>query len=127
MIIQERAEFNDRSKPTYFEHQDANQGRWTDLIRRMIAARQIRDIPVERVHEVIGNLLYGTMFTNYFVGATKSYELQTEDILDIVLHGILNPVPESKRTGATTKRKSTQKQIRSDRKIREEMRGVSLK
>ncbi|HQL61853.1 MAG TPA: TetR/AcrR family transcriptional regulator [bacterium] len=124
LIIQERAEFNDRSRPTYFEHRDANMGRWKDLIRRMIAAKQVRDIPVERVSEVIGNLLYGTMFTNYFLGATKSHDMQTEDILDIVLHGILNP--ESGGSEAVTKRKSTKRPISSGRKIKEKMRGLSL-
>ncbi|HOE10391.1 MAG TPA: hypothetical protein PKJ23_03095, partial [bacterium] len=108
----------------YFEHRDANMGRWKDLIRRMIAAKQVRDIPVERVSEVIGNLLYGTMFTNYFLGATKSHDMQTEDILDIVLHGILNP--ESGGSEAVTKRKSTKRPISSGRKIKEKMRGLSL-
>jgi hypothetical protein len=30
------------------------------------------------------------MFTNYFAGQRKSSDAQARDILDIVLHGILN-------------------------------------
>ena len=125
LIILERAVFKDRGKPTYFKHRDENTGRWIELLDRMIATGQIRDIPVERVSDVIGNLLYGTMFTNYFVGATKPYDLQAEDILDIILHGILNP--EIKGSEAVTKRKSTEKRNCSDRKTEEEMRGVFCK
>lgn len=60
LIILERAVFKDRGKPTYFKHRDENTGRWIELLDRMIATGQIRDIPVERVSDVIGNLLYGT-------------------------------------------------------------------
>ena len=28
-------------------------------------------MPVERITDVVGNLLYGTMFTNYFTGQAK--------------------------------------------------------
>ena len=64
-------------------------GRWRDLFRGLIASGRVRSIPVQRITEVISNLVYGTMFTNYFAGASKSYEDQTRDILDIVFRGIL--------------------------------------
>ena len=33
-------------------------------------------MPVERVIDVLGDLLYGTMFTNYFAGRDKHYREQ---------------------------------------------------
>ncbi len=90
LFIQERAEFKDRKKPTYFEYRDAKVGNWQELYRSLITAGRVRAIPVERITDVIGNLLYGTMFTNYFVGRSTSYEAQAQDILDIVFYGILS-------------------------------------
>ena len=53
-------------------------------------------MPVERITDVIGDLVYGTMFTNYFTGPRKPPEAQAQDILDVVFHGILS---ESERGG----------------------------
>src|SRR5262245_57690137 len=97
LLIQERAQFKDRKKPTYFEHRERRIGRWRDMFRRLIAAGRVRPIPVERITEVFSNLVYGTMFTNYFAGPSKSYEAQTQDILDIVFRGILSDSERPRR------------------------------
>lgn len=89
LLIQERAEFKDRKTPTYFEYRGANVGRWQEFFRSLIAENRVRDIPVERITDVISNLLYGTIFTNFFAGRKKPFEIQAEEILDIVFHGIL--------------------------------------
>ncbi len=89
LLIQERAQFKDRKKPTYFVHRETNVERWKALYRSLIAEGRVRDIPVDRIVNVVGALLYGAMFTNYFTGPLKSAEEQTRDILDIVFHGIL--------------------------------------
>lgn len=89
LLIQERAQFKDRKKPTYFEHREKNIGRWREMFARLIAAGRVRDVPVERITGVISNLVYGTMFTNYFVGRHAALEDQVRDILDVVFHGIL--------------------------------------
>lgn len=93
LIIQERAVFRDRKKPTYFIHQERNIEPWIDLLRRMMADGQVRAMEPRRIADVLTALLYGTMFTNYFSGASKSFETQTEEIMDVVLTGILNPPP----------------------------------
>jgi AcrR family transcriptional regulator len=89
LLIQERAQFKDRKKPTYFEHREANVGRWLDLYRALIAEGRIRNMPVERILGVLSDLLYGTMITNYFAGRQKPIEEQARDILDVVYNGIL--------------------------------------
>ena len=91
LLIQERAEFKGRRKPTYFVHSEANVGRWHELMRRLIEEGRVRDVPAERINNVISDLLYGTMFTNLFARRRQSFESQARDILDVVFHGILTP------------------------------------
>lgn len=89
LLMQERAEFKDRKKPTYFEHRDANESSWQEVLRELASEHRVRDVPVQRITDVVGDLLYGTIFTNHFAGRRKSFEQQAHDILDIVFHGIL--------------------------------------
>ena len=90
LLMQERAQFKDRKKPTYFEYRETSRQRWGDVYRNLIARGKVRDIPVERITAVIGDLIYGTLFTNYFNGPRKSPAEQADDILDVVFHGILS-------------------------------------
>src|SRR5262249_20248152 len=90
LLIQERALFKDRKKTTYFQYREANAERWLNLYRGLIASGRLRHVPVDRIRDNIGNLVYGTMFTNYFTGQRRSYEVQTREILDIVFNGILS-------------------------------------
>jgi hypothetical protein len=97
LLIQERAQFKDRKKPTYFEHREVNVVRWRELYRGLIAAGRVRPMPVERITDVISDLLYGTMFTNYFAGPRKSVPEQAQDILEVVFDGILTGPERSRR------------------------------
>ena len=103
LLMQERAQFKDRKKPTYFEHREVNIQRWRDFYRELIAADRLRDVPVERILDVVGHLLYGTMFTNYFIGPSQSVEKQACDILDIVFHGILSKSERRRRAACGAK------------------------
>lgn len=89
LLMQERAQFKDRTRPTFMEHREVNVQRWRELYRALIADGRVREMPVERITDVIGNLLYGTIFTNYFAPQQKSHEAQADDILDVVFQGIL--------------------------------------
>jgi AcrR family transcriptional regulator len=89
LLIQERALFKDRRQPTYLEHRQKNVARWREHYRALIADGRVRDMPVEGITEVIGDLLYGTIFTNYFTGPRDSTEAQAGIILDILFGGIL--------------------------------------
>ncbi|MGD9646710.1 MAG: TetR/AcrR family transcriptional regulator [Pirellulales bacterium] len=90
LLISERALFKDRKKPTYFEHREANRERLRLLYRGYIVEGQIRDMPVDRILDVLGDLMYGTMFTNHFSQRQVSVESQARDIIDVVFHGILS-------------------------------------
>jgi AcrR family transcriptional regulator len=99
LLMQERAQFKDRKKPTFFEHREANVQRWQAVYRGLIAEGRIRDMPVERITDVMSHVLYGTIFTNYFTGQHKPSETQARDILDVVFRGILS---DSERAAAET-------------------------
>jgi len=98
LLIQERAYFKDRKKPTYFAYCEAQTERRRDHVRSLIAEGRLRDIPIDRIGDVVGDLLYGTMFTNYFAGRNRSPAEQAEDLLDVALFGILSE-SERKRRG----------------------------
>jgi AcrR family transcriptional regulator len=89
LLIQERAIFKDRGRPTYLEHREKNVIRWREHYLALIADGRIRDMPVERITDVIGDLLYGTIFTNYFTGPRNSTEQQAANIVDVLFGGIL--------------------------------------
>jgi AcrR family transcriptional regulator len=89
LLIQERAEFKDRETPTYFAHRRSNAAHWRKLYAGLMSAGRLRRMPVDRLMEVISHLVYGTMFTNFFVGRTRTPARQAADILDVVFHGIL--------------------------------------
>tara|TARA_R110002072_G_scaffold289831_2_gene457108 strand:+ start:47003 stop:47653 length:651 start_codon:yes stop_codon:yes gene_type:complete len=89
LLIHERAHFRDRKKPTYFVHRDANMAPWQALFRELIQDGVVRDIPVERITEFVSDVVYGTMFTNYFSGRKATLSSQSDTILDMVFHGLL--------------------------------------
>jgi AcrR family transcriptional regulator len=95
LFVQERAEFRDRKRPTYFAHRDANLGPWKTLLRGLIASGRVRAMPVERITDVFNAALYGAIFTNYFEGRRRAPDRQAREILDVIFHGIL----DSRRKG----------------------------
>jgi AcrR family transcriptional regulator len=99
LLIQERALFKDNATPRYFAYRHQNVERWRQLYRALIAEGRVRDMPVERITDVVSNLIYGTMIANYFAGRNRSAEEQAQDILDVVLRGILSEA-ERDRTPA---------------------------
>jgi AcrR family transcriptional regulator len=90
LLIQERAHFKDRQKPTFIQHREVNVERWRALYRDLIAQGRLRAMPPERISDVIGDLMYGTIFTNYFAGLRKPLDAQAEDMIDVVFAGILS-------------------------------------
>ncbi len=107
LLILERAAFKDRKKPTYFEHRDANVGRWLDLFRGLIAAGRVRNAPVEEFTETISDLLYGTIFTNHFAGRREPMEVQARRILDTFFLGILSDSERGRYKGAGGRRRTS--------------------
>ena len=89
LLIQERASFKHRKKPTYFKYRDSSRGRWRDMYQALQQSGRIRDdIPIERMLDTIGSLLYGTMFTNHFIGRSVDADEQRRTVLEIIFRGI---------------------------------------
>jgi AcrR family transcriptional regulator len=99
LLIQERALFKDRKRPTFIEHRLVNLQRWRDMYRGLIAAGRVRDITPEGITEVVGNLLYGTIFMNYFSGQAESADKQAQDLTGILFNGILSAQERAQRGG----------------------------
>lgn len=90
LLIQERAIFKSRKRPTYFEHRDAARARWRTFYQELIDQGRLRaDLRVDDLLDTIGNLVYGTMFTNYFLG-NRAPRDQHEQIASILFEGILS-------------------------------------
>jgi len=89
LLIQERAHFKDRKRPTYFEHREINIERWRQFYRDLIAEGRVREMPVEQITTVVSNVLYGIMVTNFFNGQPKPSDIQAREILDVIFLGIL--------------------------------------
>ncbi|MFO0909011.1 MAG: TetR/AcrR family transcriptional regulator [Isosphaeraceae bacterium] len=100
LVIQERALFKDREKLTVAEHREVTRARWREVFRSLIAAGRLRDIPAERITDVAGNLLYGTMFTNYSVGHSRPADEQARDIVDVLFLGLLSDSERRKRAAS---------------------------
>lgn len=100
LLIQERSEFRERKKPTYFTHREANVARWHELYRGLIRDGRVREMPVERITDVLGDLIYGTMFTNYIAGRQRSLVNQAEGILDLAFNGLLTDRERKRRASA---------------------------
>ena len=87
LLIQERAFFHDRPKPTYFTYREASRERWRVVWAELLSGGSIRDgLTVDQILDFIGNLVYGTMFTNHFLG--RSAGEQHALIMDIFYRGI---------------------------------------
>ena len=97
LLVQERALFKDRTTATYYEHRLRNVERWRELYRSLIAEGRVRDISVERITDVFSDLLYGTIFNNYFAGRSKPADEQARDVLDIVFCGIFSGAERARR------------------------------
>jgi AcrR family transcriptional regulator len=89
LFIQERAEFRDRPQQTYFAYRDCRLPPWREMFRSLIAEGRVRELPPERIVNVLSNVVYGTMFTSYFTGQQDPPEQQAAEIMDIVLGGLL--------------------------------------
>lgn len=98
LIIQERAEFKDRAKTSFFVYNEAYVKPWQELLRGLIAAGRVRDLPIETITDIGDDMLYGAIFTSYFAGRSQSLELQAQKILDITLLGILSDTERAARS-----------------------------
>ncbi len=89
MLIQERAEFKDRDTPSYLHYRNELRKRSQYRLQQLIEKGIFRPVPVDATLDLIENLLFGTIFTNYYAGCAVTFEEQASVITDTILHGLL--------------------------------------
>ena len=102
LLIQERALFKDRGTPTFFRYRERNVQRWRELYRGLMDDGRVREMPPERITDVLSDLTYGTMCANYFAHREQDPAEQVEAILDIFWRGILSDSEREKVSEAQT-------------------------
>lgn len=99
LFIQERSEFRDQKVSVYFESSNENYHRHLQWVEEMIHRGYLRDIPPQRILDVVADLLYGTIFANYLSGRSVAFDEQANEIIDIIFYGILNRQSTSENEG----------------------------
>jgi len=91
LFIQERAAFPHHHRPLYFSMKEDNdhECQHAAFWNKLAESGQVRPMPAERFFAVVGDLLYGTILTNLLAGRPADPATQTEDILDIIMNGML--------------------------------------
>jgi AcrR family transcriptional regulator len=100
LFIQERAVFKGRRPSVYFLDRASRRGPAREHLAGLLAEGRIRSMPLERIIDVLGDVLYGTMFTNHFAGRRKPFIAQAQDVLDVVFNGILSAEERSREAAS---------------------------
>jgi AcrR family transcriptional regulator len=95
LIIQERAEFKDRAKMTYFEHRDRSVQPWNELFATLASQGKVRSVAPEKITDFISQQLYGKLFTHYFTGQKGSLAEDAENVIDFLFHGFMVEADEN--------------------------------
>jgi AcrR family transcriptional regulator len=103
LLIQERAVFKDRERPSFFVYDQARIEPWRKRIEALIAAGRIRPLPPDTILDFGATLIYGTIFTHYFMKKTKSLDTQAREATEIFLRGILSTQALAEREAAARK------------------------
>ncbi|MBN9518584.1 TetR/AcrR family transcriptional regulator [bacterium] len=91
LFIQERAAFPHHHRPLYFAQKDGDEQdcKHSRFWEQLVSTGVLREMPPERFFGVVGDLLYGTILTNLLSGRPTDPDAQADDILDVILTGLL--------------------------------------
>ena len=91
LLIQERANFKDRKTQTYFEHRANNRAFWKGIYQTLIkTGRIVVPMQLDQFLDLIGTLLYGTMFTQRYDTRASTLSERTSHLLEFVFQGVLS-------------------------------------
>ncbi|MFM8273880.1 MAG: TetR/AcrR family transcriptional regulator [Gemmata sp.] len=91
LFIQERAAFPHHHRPLYFVTKDNEiEAKHEVFFNRLVESGVIRAMPRARFFAVIGDLLYGTILTNLLSSRPNDPDAQSDDVLDVILNGLLD-------------------------------------
>lgn len=84
--------FRDRKRGAYFEHREELRDIFRGFYQELVDRGTFRnDLPVERLLDSIGALLYGTMLSTNAVGRTISLDEQYRALMATGFGGLLTP------------------------------------
>lgn len=89
LLVQERSDFRDRKEPTYYRYREASRKQWKERFVQLMSNGRMREMPADQAINILGDLLYGTIFMNYFRGRKIDPDRQAEQILEVLLGGLL--------------------------------------
>jgi AcrR family transcriptional regulator len=104
LLVQERSDFRDREEPTYYTYRAASRRQWRRRFERLMAEGRMRRMPPDRAINILGDLLYGTIFMNHFRGRRIDPARQAAEVLDVLLGGLLTDAEFRRRRGQTRAR-----------------------
>jgi AcrR family transcriptional regulator len=104
LLVQERSDFRDRAEPTYYTYRTASRRQWRDRFERLMNQGRMRRMPPDRAINILGDLLYGTIFLNHFRGRRINPDRQAAELLDILLGGLLTEAEFRSRKKDTRRR-----------------------
>lgn len=90
LLIQERAMFRDRKRGTYFEYREGIRADFRSIYGQLVVEGVLRnDLPLDRLLDAVGAMLYGTMLVNNAMGRTISSDEQYHAVMNTVFGGLV--------------------------------------
>jgi AcrR family transcriptional regulator len=89
LLMRERSDFPEREGQTYMQFRKQRREVWSARFAKLMAAGRFRRMDPDRAVDVMFNLLYGTIFTRYSHRDRRGLKRRTEDLLAILLMGLL--------------------------------------
>lgn len=107
LMALERAHFKNQT-PTYFSSINCEfEERWDRLTLDLMERGHYRRMPLDQFKTVVGDLVYGTMFTNYVSGRAADPAEQAAAIVDVLFHGILGRPATDRQSPTSTNSPAT--------------------
>lgn len=96
LFVQERATFRGRREALYFavDESDPRHCGMTAFMGELFASGRLRPFTPEAFHEVVGDVLFGTVVANTLSGRPADPNLQADAVIALLFHGILARTPE---------------------------------
>lgn len=89
LFVQERAEFPDRTKPTYFLYEDSDGADWIRTYEELVSSGRARAVDPREAFRTFADLLYGTVLSQHLAARPGRLARRAETIFDLLLHGLL--------------------------------------
>ncbi|MBL4834851.1 MAG: TetR/AcrR family transcriptional regulator [Pseudomonas sp.] len=97
LFVHESAEFRRVGQPRYFAYSDMRRQAWIDVYQQLIDSGRCRVNDPQQMLDVIGNLAYGSVLVNRISGRNESLDVIADQLLDMILFGVLKPASKAAR------------------------------